>query len=55
MLLSYCIAAKVYGIICFGMGMTLRDGNREYYYEQLDKYFSDLKQRYIKEYGLQYI
>ncbi len=25
-ILDYCIDAKVYGIICFGMGMTLRDG-----------------------------
>lgn len=29
-------------------GMTLRDSQREYYYEQLDKYFPDLKEKYIK-------
>jgi len=29
-ILEYCVRAKVYGIICFGMGMTLREGNREY-------------------------
>jgi DNA repair photolyase len=36
------------------MGMTLREGNREYYYEQLDKHFPGLKQQYIKTYGEQY-
>lgn len=29
-ILEYCIEAKVYGVICFGMGLTLREGNREY-------------------------
>jgi DNA repair photolyase len=49
-ILDYCIEAKVYGIICFGMGMTLRKGNREYYYQQLDKLFPNLKEKYIKVY-----
>lgn len=53
-LLDMCIEAKVYGIICFGMGMTLRDGNREYFYQQLDKSFSGMKERYIKTFGNQY-
>ena len=30
-LLKYCIDAKVRGIICFGIGLTLRDGDREYF------------------------
>ena len=30
-ILDYCIEAGVKGIICFGMGVTLRDGNREYF------------------------
>lgn len=30
--LDYCVRAGVYGIICFGMGLTLREGNREYFY-----------------------
>ena len=34
-ILDYCVEAKVKGIICFGMGMTLRNGNREYFYQQL--------------------
>ena len=36
-ILEYCIEAKVYGVICFGMGLTLREGNREYFYNQLDR------------------
>ena len=53
-IIGMCIEAKVYGIICFGMGVTLRDGNREYFYSQLDKYFPGLKGEYIKVYGNQY-
>lgn len=49
-----CAQAGVYGIINFGMGLTLRDGNREYFYAQLDKHFPGIKQKYIKIYGLQY-
>ncbi|MFZ5352348.1 MAG: SPL family radical SAM protein [Bacillota bacterium] len=52
--LDYCIKAKVYGIICFGMGLTLREGNREYFYSKLDKYFPGLKQKYHKKYGYSY-
>ncbi len=50
-ILDYCIRAKVHGIICFGMGMTLRDGNREYYYAGLDKHFPGLKAKYQRKYG----
>ena len=53
-ILDYCIEAKVKGIIVFGMGVTLRAGNREYYYKNLDKHFKGLKERYIKEYGNSY-
>jgi DNA repair photolyase len=53
-ILDYCTAAKVYGIICFGMGLTLRDGNREYYYKKLDEHFPGLKQKYQKKYGYSY-
>lgn len=53
-ILDYCIEAKVKGIIVFGMGLTLRAGNREYYYKNLDKHFKGLKERYIKEYGNSY-
>lgn len=53
-ILDYCIEAKVYGILCFGMGMTLREGNREYFYDQLDRLFPHLKEKYIQTYGMQY-
>lgn len=54
-ILKYCIEANVYGIICFGMGVTLREGNREYFYEQLDSLFPGMKERYMQVYGNQYI
>ena len=54
-ILNYCKEANVVGIICFGIGLTLRDGNREYFYEQLDKKFPHLKERYMKEYGNSYV
>lgn len=54
-ILNYCIEAKVYGIINFGMGMTLRDGNRGYFYKQLERLFPGLKEKYIACYGNQYI
>ena len=50
-----CIEANVYGILCFGMGLTLREGNREYFYEQLDRLFPGLKEKYIRTYGNQYV
>ena len=36
------------------MGMTLRENQRDYYYEKLDKYFPNLKNKYIKYYGQKY-
>ena len=53
-ILNYCIEAKVYGIICFGMGLTLREGNREYFYRQLDRLFPGMKERYMQSYGMKY-
>ncbi len=53
-ILRYCIEAGVYGIVCFGIGLTLREGNREYYYAKLDAHFPGLKHKYIKKYGLSY-
>ena len=53
-ILEMCIEARVCGVICFGMGLTLRDGNREYFYRQLDRHFPGLKERYIREYGSRY-
>lgn len=53
-ILEECVRIGVKGIICFGMGLTLRDGDREYYYAALDKHFPGLKDKYIKTYGNQY-
>lgn len=53
-ILDYCIQANVKGIICFGMGVTLREGDREYFYKALDHFFPGLKQKYIKTYGNSY-
>lgn len=53
-ILNYCIEAKVYGILCFGMGLTLREGNREYFYQKLDEHFPGLKEKYRKKYGTAY-
>lgn len=46
--------AGVYGIITFGIGLTLRDGDREYYYEKLEKHFPGVRQKYITTYGNAY-
>ena len=54
-ILERCAGAQVRGVICFGMGLTLREGNREYFYAQLDRLFPGLKERYIREYGTQYV
>ncbi len=54
-ILELCVEAGVYGVICFGMGLTLREGNREYFYGQLDRLFPGLKGKYIRTYGHQYI
>lgn len=53
-LLNDCVQAGVKGIILFGMGLTLREGDREYYYDALDRHFPGLKQKYIHTYGNAY-
>lgn len=53
-ILKYCVEAEVYGIICFGMGLTLREGNREYYYAALDRHFPGLRSEYQRKYGYRY-
>lgn len=53
-IIRQCADAGVYGILCFGMGLTLREGNREYFYRQLDRHFPGLKAQYIRRYGSQY-
>ncbi len=53
-ILDYCIQAQMKGIINFGMGMTLREGDREYYYAALDKHFPGLKEKYQRKFGYAY-
>jgi len=50
-ILEACARARVKGIICFDMGLTLREGDREYYYAALDRHFPGLKEKYIRTYG----
>ena len=54
-ILDYCVKAEVKGVICFGMGVTLRQGNREYFYRQLERHFPGMKERYIHAYGNSYM
>ena len=54
-LMKICIENNVKGIIYFGIGLTLREGNREYFYKCLDKEFPGIKEKYIKYYGNNYI
>ena len=53
-ILQYCIEAGVHGIVCFGIGMTLRAGSREYFYAALDRHFPGLRRRYEREFGNAY-
>ena len=53
-ILDYCIGSNVKGIIGFGIGMTLREGNREYFYEKLDEHFPGLKDKYITHFKNNY-
>ena len=68
-LLDYCVRAGVQAVLCFGIGLTLREGNREYFYSALDRFsrennesnvpeklqLSGLKERYIRTFGESYI
>ena len=53
-ILNECVKAGVKGVIDFGMGLTLREGDREYYYAALDRHFPNLKNKYIQMYGNAY-
>ena len=53
-ILDACIDAGVKGIICFGMGLTLREGDREYFYAALDRHYPGLKNIYIQTFGNSY-
>ena len=53
-LVESCADAGVKGIIQYGIGLTLREGNREYFYAKLDKHWPGLKEQYIRTYGNAY-
>ena len=53
-ILEECVRVGVKGIICFDMGLTMREGDREYYYAALDKHFPGMTKRYIETYGNSY-
>ncbi len=53
-ILEYCIKAKVKGIMNFGMGVTLREGDREYFYDALNRFFPGMQKRYHARYGYAY-
>ena len=50
-LLDYCLLAGVQGILVFDVGVTLREGDREYFYQVLDRDFPSIRQKYISTYG----
>lgn len=52
--LDYAKRAGCYGVMSFGMGLTLREGDREYFYAALDRLFPGLRQRYERTFGLSY-
>lgn len=54
-LLDYCVRAGVRGVLCFGFGVTLREGDREYFYAALDRDFPGVKQKYIRAFGNAYV
>lgn len=56
-LLDACGEVGVHGILTFGIGMTLRSGNREYFYQKMEEHFPGMKRQYMhtfrNAYGLQ--
>ena len=53
-LLDYCLQAGVQGILLFDVGLTLREGDREYFYQALDRDFPGIRQKYVSTYGNAY-
>ena len=53
-ILEACAETGVKGVICFGMGLTLREGNREYFYAALDRLFPGLRAEYARRFGNAY-
>ena len=53
-IIDYCIDSNVKGILSFQMGLTLREGNREYFYKKLDENFPGLKEKYMTHFKNNY-
>ncbi len=53
-ILDCCFDAGVKGIVCWNAGLTLREGDREYYYRALDRHFPGLSEQYRRLYGNAY-
>ena len=53
-LLDYIVRAGVAAVLSFGFGVTMREGNREYFYAKLDESFPGMKERYIKQFAYAY-
>lgn len=53
-ILAHCFDAGVKGILCFAMGTTMREGDREYFYAKLDAHFPGMKERYQRAFGNRY-
>jgi DNA repair photolyase len=53
-ILGYCADAGVRAILCWGMGVTLREGDREYFYMKIDEHFPGLRKKYHEKYGFSY-
>lgn len=49
-ILDCCINENVKGVLNLDMGLSLRKGNREYFYRKLDENFPGLKDKYVKEF-----
>lgn len=54
-ILDYCTNAHVHGLLYFDIGVTLRDGDRQYFYQKLDEHFPGMKERYMRTYGNAYV
>ena len=53
-IIEYGERARVHGILAFDIGVTLRDGDRQYFYSRLDEHYPGLKKQYMDMYGNAY-
>ena len=53
-IIEYGERARVHGILAFDIGVTLRDGDRQYFYSKLDEHYPGLKKQYMDTYGNAY-